>query len=131
MPDKKEDSEINDNNPKNVKKTYNRRRSAKRFLEETEDKYKKELNDINNKNKNKENKFNYNINLDKKPIIVKNDFIFNNINIGNSDYNNNFNINLNKRNNLDKEINIEENEDINSLFGKGSRRKHDTNWADI
>ena len=135
LTDKKEENELNEKckNAKNVKKTYNRRRSAKKFLEETEDKYKKELNDISNKNKNKDNKNNYNIISDKKPILVKNDFIFNNINIGNNDYKNNFNfyINSSKRNNIDKEINIGENEDINFLFGKGSRRKHDSNWADI
>ena len=133
--DKKEENELNDkcNNTKNAKKTYNRRRSAKKFLEETEDKYKKELNDISNKNKNKDNKTNYNIISNKKPILEKNDFIFNNVNIGNNDYKNNFNfyINSSKRNNIDKEINIGENEDINFLFGKGSRRKHDSNWADI
>ena len=135
LTDKKEENELNEKckNAKNVKKTYNRRRSAKKFLEETEDKYKKELNDISNKNKNKDNKNNYNIISDKKPILVKNDFIFNNINIGNNDYKNNFNynINSNKRNNIDKEINIGGKEDINFLFGKGSRRKHDSNWADI
>ena len=130
--EKKEEKDFNENNITNIKKTYNRRRSAKKFLEETEDKYKKELKDISNKNKKNDNKYNYNKISDKKPILINNDFLFNNVNIGNNDYNNfNFNINSNKRNNIDKEINIGGNEDINSLFGKGSRRKHDTNWADI
>ena len=114
-----------------IKKTFNRRRSAKKFLEETEEKFKKQnLNNINNKNMNNDKlMYNFNKISDPKPIL-KNDFLFNNINIGNKEYNNfNFNYKLNKRN--DDNINLGNNKGIESFFGKGSRRKHDTNWADI
>ena len=131
FPEKNKEIDFNDNN-KNVKKTYNRRRSAKKFLEETEEKYKKELNNINIKNKKSDNlKYNLNVISDKNPLLVKNDFIFNNINNDNNYNNFNFNINSNKRSNIDKDINIGGNEGIESLFGISSRRKHEMNRADI
>ena len=127
--------EIESNENITVKKTFNRRRSAKKFLEETEDKYKKELDNMNNNKKNAKLKYNFNIIDEKKPITIKNDFLFDNINIGNSEFHNfNFNINSNnsnKRNNIDQNININGHGNIEPLFGRGSRRKHDTNWADI
>jgi serine/threonine protein kinase len=115
----------------NIKKTFNRRRSAKKFLEETEEKFKKEnLNNINNKNvKDVKLMYNYNKISDANPIL-KNDFLLNNINIGNKDYNH-FNFNNKSNMKKDGDIKMGNNGIIESFFGKGSRRKHDTNWADI
>ena len=115
----------------NIKKTFNRRRSAKKFLEETEEKFKKEnLNNINNKNvKDVKLMYNYNKISDANPIL-KNDFLLNNINIGNKDYNH-FNFNNKPNMKKDGDIKMGNNGIIESFFGKGSRRKHDTNWADI
>ena len=130
IPEKKNEIEFNEN--KNIKKTFNRRRSAKKFLEETEEKYKRELNNLNNKKVNNSLLYNFNKITDTKPKITKNDFIFNDhINIGDNKYNN-FNINSNKRNGIEKKDNNLGNGDaIESLFRKGSRRKHDPNWAAI
>ena len=85
-------------NKPKIQLNMNRRGNARQFLEETENNYNNELSNNNLK-------FNYNNEFVKSK--TKND------NIANSDYNN---------------FNLGDSGVLGSLFGKGSRRRHDKNY---
>ncbi len=97
--DKKELNYENKDKPK-VQVNMNRRGNTRQFLEETENKYNNESNNNNN--------LNFNFNNDFGSFSkAKSD------NIGTNDYNN---------------FNMGDNGAIGSLFGMGSRRRHDKNY---
>ena len=100
-------NENKDNKPKMVS---NRRGNARQFLEEYENNYNNELNKNNNNNNNNIN--NLMFSFGSKDFSVSKSKNTNE-NPVNNDYNN---------------FNIGDNGGIGSLFGKGSRRRHDKNY---
>ena len=107
---KENNIEKEDNKPK-IQLNINRRGNARQFLEEYDNNYNNEIN--NNKNVvNKGNDLLFNYSTDFSNISHAKAL---NEKVGNN--NNNFN-----------NFNISKNDDIGSLFGKGSRRRHDKNY---
>ena len=95
-------NENKDNKPK-LQFNMNRRGNARQFLEETENNYNNELN-------NNSNNLNFNFNNDFGSLSQSKTM---SDNIPKNDYNN---------------YNLGDNDVLGSLFGKGSRRRHDKNY---
>ena len=96
-------NENKDNKPK-IQLNMNRRGNARQFLEDTENNYNNEINN------NSPNNLNFNFNNDFGSLSKSKT---NSDNIPNNDFNN---------------YNLGDNDVLGSLFGKGSRRRHDKNY---